>query len=171
MARRSSAAVALQERDIDVDYSERAGFLTGKSAAIAEWRFRKEQGDPKFRQLVWRLQAKKYWAAKSPDRKARIYAYRRQWAKEHPERVRAMMVRAHRKFRSDPRNREHEARQKREKRAVGSQARRAATVYTCVVCGAQWSPVGRIPTRPPIYNSLSCRNRVQYARARAAGKR
>ncbi len=42
---------------IDVDYSERAGFLTGKAAAIAEWSHKREKRQ--FAKLIARLAAAK----------------------------------------------------------------------------------------------------------------
>lgn len=145
------------------------GFQIGRSAALLDWQHKREAKE--FLRLVWRLQAKKYWAAKDPERKRRIYEYRRQWAQDHPEAVRQMMAKAKEKYRSRPQNRAKEAMQKRERRAVEREKRRAETVYTCVECGAQWSPIGRIPSRPPKYCSLSCRGKVAYRRDKAAGKR
>lgn len=93
MARKSSAARAAEDTDLDVDYSERAGFLTGKAAAMGA------------------------------------------------------------------------------KRALETQRRREQTVYTCRVCGSYWSPLGRLPTRPPTYCSQACRSREGYRRAKARGTR
>ena len=173
MARLSSTArAARQDDELDVDYSERDGFLTGKAAAIADWRFRKERNDPEFRRLIWRLQAKKYWAAKDPDRKAAIVAYREKWREEHRELHNAYSRKAKRKRRSNPEIRAAEIAEKRAKRAVGRQQRRAATVYTCQVCGTQWSPLGRLPSRPPSYcpNGAACRSKANYQRGKADGK-
>jgi hypothetical protein len=58
----------MTERDVDLDYSERAGFQVGKAAAMAEWRARKEIDDPEFQRLVWRLQAQKLLAEQRPRR-------------------------------------------------------------------------------------------------------
>ena len=169
MARLSSTARAARHDDeLDVDYSERAGFLTGKAAAIADWRFRKEQKDPEFRRLVWRLQAKKYWAEKDPARKAAIVAYRERWREEHRELHNAYSRKAKRKRRNNPEIRAAEISAKRAKRAAASQRRRAATVYTCEVCGSQWSPIGRIPTQPPKYCEQRCASKAAYARAKEA---
>lgn len=110
MARPSSAARAASGRDdeIDVDYSERAGFLTGRAAAMADWAFRKEQreGD----KLIARL-------------------YQRHWARRerrrHPERVRARLQR----WRDA--NREHVRALERTRRAK----RRRPVVIVCKECG------------------------------------
>lgn len=53
MARKSSAARAAEDNELDVDYSERNGFLTGKSAALADWFHRKE--DANYEKLFERL--------------------------------------------------------------------------------------------------------------------
>lgn len=171
MAKHSAASRAADERDIDVDYSERSGFLVGKSAALADWQFRKLQNEGDFQRLVWRLQAKKYWAAKDPERKARIRAYRAQWAKDNAERYREAVNACKRRRRTKPEVREAEAAERRAKRAEATQRRREQTVYTCRVCGSYWSPLGRLPARPPTYCSQPCRSRENYRRARARGKR
>lgn len=157
---------------LDLDYEDmKSGFAVGKAAAIADWQFRKEQNDGDFKHLVWRLQAKKYWAAKPSERKARIFGYRRRWALEHPEQVKASAAKARKKLRGDPRKRAKELADKRARHAEKSQARRAATVYTCAVCEVQWCQLGRIPARPPKYCVQACRSRANYLRAKAAGKR
>ena len=140
------------------------GFQIGKNAALLDWQHKREAKE--FQRLVWRLQARKYWAAKDPERKQRIYEYRRQWALDHPERVKEYNAKAKAKRRADPKVRAAEAREKRERRAVQSQKRRARTVYTCIVCGTQWSPVGRIPSRPPhtCNNGARCKSRLQWLR-------
>lgn len=166
---RSQNARAAQDRDIDVDYSERAGFLTGKAAAVAEWRFRQEVNDPTFRRLVWRLQAAKYWRAKNPASKARIMAYRARWRETHREQYNAACAKAKRKRRANPKIREAENAERRATRAIESQKRRAETVYTCRVCGSYWSPVGRLPTRPPTYCGTACSSRANYLRGKARG--
>lgn len=63
-----------REDDVDLDYSERAGFLTGKAAAMADWSFRKEARA--FKAVVNRLRVAK-WQRANVDRKranARKYA-------------------------------------------------------------------------------------------------
>jgi hypothetical protein len=174
MARKSGAARAAEGDELELDYAERDGFLTGRNAAIQDWRFRKEQQEGDFQRLVWRLQAKKYWAAKPEERKALIRAYRERWRKEHMDRANESSRKSKAKRRRDPQLRRVEIEEKRAKRAVERQARRAAIVYTCAVCGTQWSPaVGRIPARAPKYcpNGTSCRGRANYQRGKAAGKR
>jgi hypothetical protein len=64
MARLSSAARAADRDDLEVDYSERAGFLTGKAAAIAEWSHRKEV--KAFAKVVEVLRVTK-WRKEKPD--------------------------------------------------------------------------------------------------------
>jgi hypothetical protein len=172
MARLSSTArSASQDGDeLEVDYSERAGFLTGKAAAIADWLAKKEKNDPAFRRLVWRLQWKKYWKSKDAVRKAAIVAYRKRWAKDNHERVRKAANKARKKRRGVAANWKAELAAKKAKRAVARQARRAATVYTCVQCGSQWSPIGRIPSRPPKYCDRPCLAKANYERGKKAGK-
>lgn len=59
MSRLSGVARAAQQEDaLDVDYSERAGFLTGKSAAMADWAHRKE--DREYNALFARLYARNH---------------------------------------------------------------------------------------------------------------
>jgi hypothetical protein len=53
-----SAPRHMRSDELDLDYSERAGFMTGKSAAIADWRHRKEVRD--FGALVNRLRVIKW---------------------------------------------------------------------------------------------------------------
>jgi hypothetical protein len=53
-----SAPRHMRSDELDLDYSERAGFMTGKSAAIADWRHRKEVRD--FGALVNRLRVLKW---------------------------------------------------------------------------------------------------------------
>jgi len=43
---------------LDVDYSERAGFLTGKAAALAEWRHKKDKRE--FERMCGRLRARNW---------------------------------------------------------------------------------------------------------------
>lgn len=49
-------------RDLDIDYSERAGFLVGKSAALAEWSFKKDARE--FRRLCRALAKRKLRVAR-----------------------------------------------------------------------------------------------------------
>ena len=146
------------------------GMLVGRQAALAEWRLRKEIDDDDFVHLVWRLQARKYWKAKNPTSRARILEYRRQWRLQHIDRFRASVRAAKLRRRADPLKRAHDNAMRRQLRASKSAERRAALVYTCVVCGAQWSKPGRIPPVPPKYCSQSCRGKANYARGKAQGK-
>jgi hypothetical protein len=77
------------------------------------------------------------------------------------------MAKARKKYRADPDR--TEVVNRRAKRRAESAARKAATVYECVHCAAQWSPVGRIPTRKPKYCSVKCRNAHLAERCRAEG--
>lgn len=66
MAKLSSAArVASQDEELEVDYSERSGFLTGKSAALADWAHRKEK--KAFEKVVAVLRTRR-WQKNNPDR-------------------------------------------------------------------------------------------------------
>jgi hypothetical protein len=51
--------------DLDLDYSERAGFLTGKSAAIADWRHKKDKQQFERQCAVLRTNR---WRKKNPAR-------------------------------------------------------------------------------------------------------
>lgn len=171
MSKLSSAARAAEGGDgLDVDYSERSGFLTGRNAAIQDWKFRKEQQEGDFKRLIWRLQAKKYWASKPEERKALIRAYREQWRKKHADRANASSRKSKARRRKDPAAWRAELDAKKEARAVERQARRAATIYTCAQCGSQWSPVGRIPARAPKYCDHPCAAKANYQRGKVAGK-
>ncbi len=151
------------------DWSD--GFLVGKAAALSDWAFKKEHIDGlDFRRLVWRLQAKKYWAAKNPISKARIKEYRRQWRLQHKAHCQRLTRDWKREARKDPAYRAKQAAAHRAATAIKSQKRRAELIYTCVVCGAQWCRLGRIPARPPKYCGQRCRSRANYLRAKAAGK-
>ena len=158
-------------RDDDLE-ERRAAELGYREASAREVRLREWMAAPPdedFQRLIWRLQARKYWQAKNPESKARILEYRRQWAKDHPEQVRASMLASKRRF--NARNRERLVAEKRAKYAAKSQARREATVYVCQLCGAEWCQIGRIPSRPPKFCSQPCKSRIGYLRAKAAGKR
>lgn len=159
--------LALAEAGVTLDDEGRPhGFLVGKAAALSDWLFRKEQDE--FKRLVWRVQAQQYWARKTPEQKEHAYAYRRQWAKDHPESVKRSAKKSKAKYRQDPTRAEAENR--RAKRRAESAVRRAATVYECDHCGSQWSPVGRIPCRPPRWCSIKCRNAHTLEARRAAGQ-
>jgi hypothetical protein len=96
-------------RELDLDYTERAGFLTGKSAKLADWHFKKEQAE--FTRQVAVLRAKK-WAAENPE-KRRENANR--YASKPEARARSLaLAKARRREKVDP------------------------TVHTCAECGVQW---------------------------------
>lgn len=67
MARKSSNARAAEDNDLEVDFSERSGFMTGKAAAIADWQHRK---------------------TKQADQKLYAVLRARRWYKNNPERAR-----------------------------------------------------------------------------------
>lgn len=123
------------------------------------------------RRLSWRKYAKAWWATAALEQKARVYAYRQEWARRNWQKVLESGRRAKKKRRSRPEVREHEARQKREAREPARLRRRAELVYTCAVCGAQWCQLGRIPSRPPKFCTQSCRSRANYLRGKSSGKR
>lgn len=125
-------------------------------------------GDPKaFRGLVARLLARKYWAAKSPEARARIRAYRARWRLMNIEHVRAYF-RAYKRAHGPTKG---EAAARRRKRAVEKRERHAARVHTCEVCGAQWcSPLYMVlPKRPITVCGLRCRGRRTVAYRKTFG--
>lgn len=122
------------------------------------------------RKLSWRKHAKKWWANATPEQKAKVYAYRQQWAREHWDSVLESGRRAKRKRRARPGIWAAELAEKKRKRELARQQRRAELVYTCDVCGAQWCQLGRIPARPPKYCTQPCRARANYRRGKAAQK-
>lgn len=148
MARKSSTARAAEDNELDVDYSERAGFLTGKAAAIAEWSHRKEK--KAFAKVCNVLKACK-WQRENPERKRRNgLAY---WQRHRDE----LTVK-------------HRLRQRR-KRA--KEWKPDTTVYTCKGCGTQWcrvlpKPAGDDLTRrsggrvKPQFCSGECNRKWRY---------
>ena len=75
-----------EDRELDVDYSERAGFLTGKAAALADWAHRKEA--KAFAKLEASLRVRR-WRQLEPE-KAKDLNRRndlRRRARRHDERV------------------------------------------------------------------------------------
>ena len=119
-----------------------------------------------FQRLIWRLQARKHWKAKDPERKARILAYRRQWALDHPERVKEYM----RKAKAKRRDSGATAKESRKRRAKKRAERIESIVYTCTVCGQRWQPdpSRRLPSRRPKYCSQRCRSRAANQRLKEA---
>lgn len=161
--------------DQDAVDAERGYAVRGeREVRLREWFSVREAGEkPRdFKRLVWRLQQRRVWAKKAPEKKAKIYDYRRAWAKRNKERV-LECAREHKRKRRAAKIgwAKDEVAKKRAVRAIASQKRRAELVYTCVVCGAQWCKLGRIPPRPPKYCSQACDSRAGYLRAKAAGKR
>jgi hypothetical protein len=65
---------------LDLGYEERAGFMVGKAAALADWSFRKDE--KAFARLVNSLRVRK-WQRENPE-KSRAKA-RRWWAKHREE--------------------------------------------------------------------------------------
>jgi len=76
------------ERDFDVDYGERAGFLVGKSAALADWSFRKE--DKEFKKLCTRLYARNWARRERARHPERVQARQRAWRSANRDHVRAL---------------------------------------------------------------------------------
>lgn len=56
----------MKDDGLDVDYSERAGYLTGKSAALAEWKHRKEEAE--YQRLFRRLRDRNYKRLRAEER-------------------------------------------------------------------------------------------------------
>lgn len=139
-----------REDDVDLDYSERAGFLTGKSAAIADWQHRKEQRE--FRKLCEALYKKKWFR----DIRA---AGGERW-----ERLRARMRANRQRWRND--NREHVRAVDRARKA----ARRKPRFIVCAECGAK-KQIRRSKARgfPSRFCSTKCRNRW-HGRPRAKAR-
>lgn len=72
--------------DLDLDYTERAGFMVGRTAAIAEWRHRKEVGD--FERLCSKLYQRKWARMKRQRAPEAMRAYQRGWRARNAERLR-----------------------------------------------------------------------------------
>jgi hypothetical protein len=75
------------DREFDVDYSERAGFLVGKSAALADWKFRKD--DREFKKLCARLYQRNWMARERLRNPERLRARLRAWRERNREKIRA----------------------------------------------------------------------------------
>lgn len=144
---KSSAARVAEGDELEIDYSERAGFLVGKAAALAEWRHKKDQAD--FAKLTNRLKVAK-WQRENPEKRRRnalAYWYRHRDELLVPQRV-----------------------QQRLKRAAHWKP--DTTVYTCKGCKTQWcrlipKPAGGDlskrgtggPTPPPLFCTPLCRRK------------
>jgi len=162
-----------EKADAELGYSVRGE----REVRLREWMSVREEGEAPgdFDRLVGRLRQRKYWKNMAPASKARIRAYRKQWAAENKERYQAAVNRCkrqRRKLKTPGFVREMEAR--RALRLQERIARHAAAVFVCVVCGAQWcaSLLKELPrAHAPKYCTQTCRSRAGYLRARAAGKR
>lgn len=153
-----------ESREAELGYSE----VSARELRLRDWEITRVDRD--FQKLVWRLQAKKYWAAKAPERKARIKAYRAQWQRDHRERMNELQ-RARRK----KNGRVYSAKElatRKANRAAEKLARHAAAVWTCEVCGAQWcTPLHLgLPRFTPKWCSTAHKSRAATERRIAAGK-
>lgn len=97
-----------REDDVDLDYSERNGFLTGKAAALADWSFRKE--DREFKKLCEKLYKRKWFQqikAEGGERwqrlRARLRATHIRWRENNRERSRELARKAAAKKRAKKR--------------------------------------------------------------------
>lgn len=88
---------------MDLDYTERAGFLVGRSAAIAEWRHKKEkrEGDrliSKAYMIQWNarpdIKAMKLAHSRKPSSKAKARARYKRWLEANREHRRSYAARA-----------------------------------------------------------------------------
>lgn len=138
----------MSDRDFDVDYSERAGFLTGKAAAMADWAHRKDA--KAFEKLVNVLRVKKWQKANV----LHVRAVRRDYVKR-PERK---LLRA----------------EKAKRRRIQAWEP-DATVLTCRHCGTQWCRVvprvvagvrGRGPGPVPEFCTEAHARRFRYEQNR-----
>jgi hypothetical protein len=132
------AVVLAEDRD-GLDFSERAGFLSGKAFRLAEWAAQKEQRA--FDKLVQSLRWKKWVAevvAENGERLARLQANER-------ERLTVMHAARVAAYRANP------------------------LVCVCIVCGTVWTPMvrgGTYPSRVPRFcpNGTRCYQRAWYQR-------
>ena len=158
--------------DAELGYSVRGE----REVKHREWFSLREEGEgPRtFKLLIKALQARRYWREASPERRARMVAYRKQWAAEHPEAVKKAVQeckRRQRKAKTPAFLREVANKRARRRRELVE--RHASAVYTCTVCGAQWCTAlhVQLPKKfKPKYCGSTCRGRACYSRrlARAA---
>jgi hypothetical protein len=125
--------------NLDIDYSERDGFLVGKSAALAEWAHRKEarESAEQFRRLADRQAARMRRAAIrliGGPKAERVREGKRRWI---------AAARA----------------QRREAKIL---IRRRPII--CAECGVEFCHIGR--TRMPIYCTEACRRRAASRKKR-----
>lgn len=116
------------DRDETFGYGQYEGMLVGKDAALADWRFKKENEE--FERLCATLRAKK-------------------WAKENLERARELR----RKNGKKPATMAYRATWKREKRL---KAHRALPPIACLHCAAAFCVIRPMVRRRPVYCSPSC---------------
>lgn len=169
----------LAAEDREAVEAERGYAIRGeREVRLREWLSLREEGEKPgdFKKLVWRLRARKYWKNKEPASRARILAYRKQWAKDNRDRYREAVNQAKRKGRKLLHRPCYvrELEQKRARRLRERIERHAAAIFRCVVCGAEWCTALRIglpKAFAPKYCMQRCRSRAAYLRARAAGKR
>lgn len=136
-------------------------FTGTRGRGVYEWQEKRDAAE--FKKLCDRLRQKKWWRELSAEERQAVYLKRRAWAKANPERAKEITRKAKAKRRKSGKA----AAESRARRARKRAKRRAATVYTCAMCPAQWSPIGRIPSRPPKYCGQRCRSRAQYQREAA----
>lgn len=158
-SRASRAASRGQGEDLEVDYSERAGFLTGKAAAIADWQRKKEatEYDALFKRLYARNWQRLYREQHPEEAREKLRA----WRAANPERAREANVRQKRT------KRERQLQEmKAEYRVIEGVPRRIYKI-TCAVCGASAEKL-----QPnAVWCSKVCANRYHSApRARARNR-
>jgi hypothetical protein len=141
---RSSASTP--RSDLDLDFTEKQGFLVGRSAAMADWAFKKDNAG--FEAMCARL-------------------YQRNWARKyrtaHPDRVRANLARW----------RQRHASTLRERDRVRRAAVRVPRIITCCVCQVQKRvrAIVTVAGRATKFCSKKCANQYHSAiRARARNR-
>lgn len=158
-SRASRAASRGQGEDLEVDYSERAGFLTGKAAAIADWQRKKEatEYDALFKRLYARNWQRLYREQHPEEAREKLRA----WRAANPERAREANVR-HKRTKRERQLQEMKA----EYRVIEGVPRRIYRI-TCAVCGASAEKL-----QPnAVWCSKVCANRYHSApRARARNR-
>jgi hypothetical protein len=128
--------------DLDMDYEERrGGMLIGRQAALADWRFRKEQRE--FEKQIKTLRAAK-------------------WNQEHPERRKEIANTYARKPEVVQRQARTSTARRHRARAKARVA--GARVYRCKECGAEWcsAPWTRGLAGRGEFCGDACRQRYRY---------
>jgi hypothetical protein len=124
----------------------KTGFQTGKAAALSEWAFRKEQAE--FEVLVNRLRVKK-------------------WAKEHPERRRAIGLRY---YHESPGAKQRQLARARRRRR--EQQRASAPVIVCAECRVEFCCAKlQRGGKPRKYCTVACMQRERYQRITPGARR